>query len=174
MGSMNEREPCYQFERFLLDPNLRTLQKDGEEIRMTPLAFSLLLYLVSNPNRLLTKAELIEKVWGRTVAHNTIAQCISSIREALEDQSKSLIKTHFAKGYSFIGQVTRCHGGKPVPQPGKETASRLSHTESDPQKAEQQSWIARVWGASWSSLLSNLPGLGRDREESSGGGDSEG
>lgn len=70
--------------------------------------FQVLLYLLEQRERLVTKDELIESIWQNTaVTDNALVQCVVDIRKALGDDSRHprLIKTVSKVGYRFIGQV---------------------------------------------------------------------
>ena len=93
----------------MLDPGRRTLSRADSPISLTPKAFDVLLFLVQNPNRLVTKEELLEAVWGDTfVEEGNLTQYISHLRKALEDNSENnrLIVTIARKGYQFTARVT--------------------------------------------------------------------
>src|SRR6202050_4345802 len=99
----------YRFAEFLLDPARRTLSRAGAPIALTPKAFDVLLFLVQNPNRLVTKEELLQAVWGDTfVEEGNLTQYISLLRKSLGDNSEDtrLIVTIARKGYQFTAHVT--------------------------------------------------------------------
>ena len=99
----------YCFGRFELDSWNRTLSLAGSTISLTPKTFDLLTYLARNPNRLVTKEELLQAVWGRTfVEEGNLTQYISHLRKALEDTADNarLIVTIARKGYQFTPEVT--------------------------------------------------------------------
>jgi DNA-binding winged helix-turn-helix (wHTH) protein len=99
----------YRFGQFVLDPGRRTLSRADSPISLTPKAFDVLLFLVQNPNRLVTKEELLRAVWGDTfVEEGNLKQYISHLRKALCDNSEDtrLIVTIARKGYQFTGDVT--------------------------------------------------------------------
>ena len=98
----------YRFGRFELDPRRRTLSRAGAPVSLTPKAFDVLIFLVQNPHRLVTKEELLEAVWGDTfVEEGNLTQYISHLRKALDDSSEDgrLIVTIARKGYQFTGSV---------------------------------------------------------------------
>ncbi len=99
----------YRFGQFALDSRKRTLSRADSPISLTPKAFDVLLFLVQNPNRLVTKEELLQAVWGDTfVEEGNLTQYISHIRKALGDNSEDtrLIVTIARKGYQFTVGVT--------------------------------------------------------------------
>src|ERR1700690_874655 len=74
----------YRFGPFAMDSRKRTLSLADSPVSLTPKAFDVLLFLVQNPNRLVTKEELLEAVWGDTfVEEGNLTQYISHLRKAL-------------------------------------------------------------------------------------------
>jgi DNA-binding winged helix-turn-helix (wHTH) protein len=99
----------YRFGEFVLDPGRRTLSRADSPVSLTPRAFDVLLFLAQNPNRLVTKEELLQAVWGDTfVEEGNLTQYISHLRKALGDNSEDarLIATIARKGYQFTARVT--------------------------------------------------------------------
>jgi TolB-like protein/DNA-binding winged helix-turn-helix (wHTH) protein/Tfp pilus assembly protein PilF len=99
----------YCFGQFVLDPAKRTLSRADSPIFLTPKAFDVLLCLAQNPNRLVTKEELLQAVWGDTfVEEGNLTQYISHLRKALGDNSEDtrLIVTISRRGYQFATDVT--------------------------------------------------------------------
>ena len=99
----------YCFGEFVLDPRTRTLSRAGSPVSLTPKAFDVLLFLTQNPNRLVTKEELLLAVWGDTfVEEGNLTQYISHLRKALGGNSEEtrLIVTIARKGYHFTARVT--------------------------------------------------------------------
>src|SRR6266853_3112585 len=100
--------PLYLFGPYVLAPQRRTLYCDESPVPLTPKAFDVLLFLAQNPNRLITKDELLKAVWGETfVEEGNLTQYISHLRKALADNSEDsqLIVTISGKGYQFTGDV---------------------------------------------------------------------
>ena len=98
----------YCFGPYLLDPQKRTLYRDKSPVPLTPKAFDVLLFLAQNPNRLITKDELLKAVWGDTfVEESNLTQYISHLRKALGGNSEDsrLIVTISRKGYQFAADV---------------------------------------------------------------------
>src|ERR1700689_3270909 len=99
----------YRFGPFVLDPGRRTLSRADSPVSLTPKAFDVLLVLTQNPNRLVTKEELLKAVWADTfVEEGNLTQYISHLRKALGDNSEDarLIVTIARKGYQFTADVT--------------------------------------------------------------------
>src|SRR5258705_11274973 len=99
----------HRFGQFAMDSRKRTLSRADSPVSLTPKAFDVLLFLVQNPNRLVTKDELLQTVWGDTfVEEGNLTQYISHLRKALGDNSEDtrLIVTIARRGYQFTGNVT--------------------------------------------------------------------
>jgi DNA-binding winged helix-turn-helix (wHTH) protein/tetratricopeptide (TPR) repeat protein len=97
------------FENQVLDLTRRELLRDGKTIPVEPKTFDLLVYLVENRDRLVTKDDLIAKVWaGRIVSESAMASAINAARKAVGDsgQEQRLIRTSARRGFRFVGQVT--------------------------------------------------------------------
>src|SRR5450432_2137007 len=98
----------YRFGQFALDSRKRTVSRADSPVSLTPKAFDVLLFLAQNPNRLVTKDELLQAVWGDTfVEEGNLTQYISHLRKALGDNSEDtrLIVTIARKGYQFTADV---------------------------------------------------------------------
>jgi TolB-like protein len=98
----------YLFENYVLDAALRELRQESTVLAVEPQVFDLLELLLTNRNRVVTRAELIERIWvGRIVSESSIAARINAARTAIGDNGKDqrLIKTFVRKGLRFIGAV---------------------------------------------------------------------
>ncbi|RIJ08195.1 CadC-family transcriptional regulator [Pseudomonas sp. 91RF] len=98
----------FMFEDYVLDPERRELTLRGEVVAVGPQVFDLLLLFVSNPDRVLSKDELLDTVWsGRVVSESTITSHINAVRKAIGDtgEEQRLLRTVARKGYRFIGRV---------------------------------------------------------------------
>jgi DNA-binding winged helix-turn-helix (wHTH) protein/tetratricopeptide (TPR) repeat protein len=117
------REPgTHAFGPFRLDPVRRTLTRQGEPLELTPTVFDLLLYLVENAGRVVSKEEILDHVWPRrTVEESNIRQGVFTLRKALRySGSGELIATAPGQGYRFTGAVrldagSLRVGGPPAP-----------------------------------------------------------
>jgi DNA-binding winged helix-turn-helix (wHTH) protein/pimeloyl-ACP methyl ester carboxylesterase len=98
-----------RFDSYTLDTNRRELRRDGELVVIEPQVFDLLLYLVQNRERVVSKDDLIASVWGgRIVSDSTLDSRINAVRKALGDSGKAqrLVRTISRKGFRFVGEVT--------------------------------------------------------------------
>jgi predicted ATPase/DNA-binding winged helix-turn-helix (wHTH) protein len=91
---------CLAFGRFELRPHEHRLLRDGQPVALGGRAFDLLLALVREPGRLLTRNELIEQVWpGRVVEENNLSVQVNALRKVLGDE---WLKTVPGRGYRFL------------------------------------------------------------------------
>lgn len=98
----------FRFENHTLDRNLRELTRGGTPVPMQPQVFDLLVYLVEQRGRVVSKDDLIAKVWGdRIVSDSALNSRINAARKALGDdgEAQRLIKTVPRKGFRFVGEV---------------------------------------------------------------------
>ena len=98
----------YQFDPFELDLATFELRADGAARNLEPQVFALLALLVENHDRLVSKEEIIDKVWdGRIVSDAAVASRVKSARQAVGDDGKAqrFIKTVHRKGFRFVGNI---------------------------------------------------------------------
>ena len=98
----------FLFENFVLDASRRELRREGTLIPVEPQVFDLLIYLVRNRDRVVSKDDLIAAVWnGRIVSESTLSTRINAARRALGDsgEQQRLIRTAARKGLRFVGAV---------------------------------------------------------------------
>src|ERR1700676_81587 len=121
----------YRFGQFVLDPAKRTLSRADSAISLTPKAFDVLLFLAQNPNRLVTKEELLQAVWGDTfVEEGNLTKYTSLLRQALGDnpEDNRLIVTIARKGYQLTVAVTVAEAADSV----KHATVQATAAESSP------------------------------------------
>jgi DNA-binding winged helix-turn-helix (wHTH) protein len=97
-----------RFGPFLLDEAQRKLTRDGLEVHLTPKAFDLLIVLVTDAPRVLSKNELHMRVWpGTFVSDATLVGVIKELRRAIDggDEKASSIRTVNRVGYAFAASV---------------------------------------------------------------------
>jgi len=98
----------YRFGDFELDLDRFELRESGEARPVEPQVLALLALLVENRERLVSRDELIEKVWqGRIVSDAAISSRVKSARQALGDDGRAqrFIKTIHGQGFRFLGDV---------------------------------------------------------------------
>jgi TolB-like protein len=91
-----------------LDTDRRELRRGHEPIAVEPQVFDLLVYLVTNRDRVVSKDDLIAAIWGgRIVSESTLTSRINAARKAVGDSGdeQKLIRTIARKGFRFVGDV---------------------------------------------------------------------
>ncbi len=108
---MKSQRQCYEFGPFLLDPAERQLIREGQVMSLTPKVFDTLLLFIENSNLLLTKGEMIARLWPDSfVEEGNLAQNVSVLRRALGEQAngQQYIETVPKRGYRFTAEVKLC------------------------------------------------------------------
>ena len=104
-------EPPYVSGELRVDFARHEVWLRGEHIRLTPIEFNILSYLVKNPDRVVPHKELLTKVWGpdRADAANGLKVHVQHLRQKLGDESQSvrMIVTQWKVGYRFNEAATR-------------------------------------------------------------------
>lgn len=99
-GKSVEKSNIVQYKNIKIDTNMAKVYKDNVEITFTSLEYKILLMLFTNQNKLITRDQLLDKIWdfaGNFVNDNTLTVYIKRIREKLQDDS--IIKTVRGLGY---------------------------------------------------------------------------
>jgi DNA-binding winged helix-turn-helix (wHTH) protein/Tol biopolymer transport system component len=108
----------FHFGPFTLDPNKRVLFRGGKPVALTPKAFDVLLYLAQNPNRVISKEELLKVVWaGSFVEEGNLTQNVFLLRKVLAEETgdTGLIVTVPRVGYQFTAEVATAIEASPIP-----------------------------------------------------------
>jgi TolB-like protein len=125
----------YRFGHFELDTAKVELRADGETRAVEPQVFALLAFLVENRERLVSRDEIIEKVWdGRIVSEAAIASRVKSARQALGDDGRAqrFIKTLHRQGFRFVAEVKIARAVLPADPPAAESALQTADRASRP------------------------------------------
>jgi TolB-like protein/DNA-binding winged helix-turn-helix (wHTH) protein len=116
----------YRFDDFLADPETWRLTRAGQEIHLEPVVLKLLVYLIANRTRLVTRDELMDTVWGDTViSESALTKAVARLRKALDDDSAAprYLETVRSRGYRFVAEVEEIeHQDGPDSAPGKTRA----------------------------------------------------
>jgi TolB-like protein len=112
----------FLFADHTLDTDRRELRRGSEPIAVEPQVFDLLVHLVQNRDRVVSKDDLIASVWGgRIVSDSTLTSRINAARRAVGDsgEDQKLIRTIARKGLRFVGSVLiQPNGAEPAPAAG--------------------------------------------------------
>ena len=106
------------FGEYEIDVERRELRRAKTPVHVEPQVFDLLVYLVQNRERVVSKEDLIASVWGgRIVSDSTLTSRINAARNAVGDSGKDmkLIRTIARKGLRFVGAVrVQANGDEPA------------------------------------------------------------
>src|SRR5215471_17449373 len=131
--SARDAEVQFKFGDCVLDPERRELSRRAEVVPVGPQVFDLLLHLVRNRDRVVSKDDLLQAVWtGRIVSESTITSHINAVRKAIGDtgEEKRLVRTVARKGFRFVGNVGEI-GEARLPH----ASAVVEHTSSESREA---------------------------------------
>lgn len=98
----------FLFNNYKLDSERRELRDSGDLVPVEPQVFDLLVYLIENRDRVVSKDDLIASVWGgRIVSDSTVDSRINAVRKAIGDSGgqQRFVRTFARKGVRFIASV---------------------------------------------------------------------
>jgi len=119
----------YLFANHVLDTERRELRCGSEPVAVEPQVFDLLVHLVENRDRVVSKDDLIASVWaGRIVSDSTLTTRINAVRRAVGDSGgeQKLIRTFARKGLRFVAEVQARSGHDAPREDGAPEASRTA------------------------------------------------
>src|SRR3954470_2769857 len=111
--------PIYAFGEYELDLRAHELRRAGERLHVEPQVFDVLAYLFGRRDRLVTKEELLDKVWGhRDVAPTTLNSRIKHARQAVGDDgdAQRVIRTVHGLGFRVVADVAERESATTVTQ----------------------------------------------------------
>ena len=148
----------YAFEEYSLDADRRELRRGAALIAAEPQTFDLLLYLVQNRERVVSKDDLMAAVWsGRIVSESTLSSQITAVRHAIGDDGERqiLVRTFARKGFRFVGDVQ---------ENGERQRLSIGEAANDPQRTDRTGWthnqLERPARRQLSVMICSLAGVG--------------
>jgi DNA-binding winged helix-turn-helix (wHTH) protein/tetratricopeptide (TPR) repeat protein len=168
----------YRFGNHEIDDALRELRRDGETVNVEPKVFDLLVYLVRNRDRVVSKTELYGQLWAEeAIAPASLLSCVKWARKAVNDsgERQRVIKTFHGRGYRFVAVCGDEGAARVGSLPGHvETPPRLSMR---PLRGDQPDFVGRareiarldaaldeaLAGRGRLLLLAGQPGIGKTR-----------
>jgi DNA-binding winged helix-turn-helix (wHTH) protein len=108
-----------------LDLGRMELRRAGQLVAVEPQVFDVLAHLARNADRMVSKNELLDEIWGsRFVSESALTSRIKSARRAIGDTGRDqrMIRTVHGRGYRFVAQVAphgRTAGSDPPPPPSR-------------------------------------------------------
>jgi pimeloyl-ACP methyl ester carboxylesterase/DNA-binding winged helix-turn-helix (wHTH) protein len=106
----------FLFGNYTMDVNRRELSCAGAAVHVEPQVFDLIVHLIRNRDRVVSKDDLLANVWdGRIVSESTLSNRINAARRAIGDsgEQQQLIKTIARRGLRFVGEVQEEAGDGP-------------------------------------------------------------
>jgi DNA-binding winged helix-turn-helix (wHTH) protein len=97
--------PRFRFGPFLVSPAHRTMRRLDADVALIPRYFDLLVLLVSQRHRVVTRQEIFDRVWGDVVVSDgALSQAVRTVRRCLDDDPKDprFIRTVSRHGYQFV------------------------------------------------------------------------
>ena len=127
-----DQHSVYRFDNFVVDPEAWRLTRGGQEIHIEPVVLKLLIYLITERGRVVTRHELMDTVWGDTViSESALTKAVARLRKALGDDSDPyrFLETVRSQGYRFTATVEenrRPDGAGPMSAPTAAFLTRRS------------------------------------------------
>lgn len=107
------------FKEIDIDVVRRRVNVDGRTVSLTPKEYDLLVFLVSHPDRLFSRDELLREVWGSDAFDiRTVDVIIMYLREKLEKPASTYLQTYWGKGYKFSETPDKAKRNKGSVLPG--------------------------------------------------------
>ena len=162
----------YRFGAFELDEGLYELRRNGEPVKLEPKVFDVLLTLVRDRHRVVSKQELLDRLWpGEAVSESVLPTNVAAVRRALraDPESRDAVRTVHGRGYRFVAPVEEGPAlGSPASAPTADTPQPAEPRrpfvgrESEMQ-ALRGALEAALAGRGRLELLMGEPGIGKTR-----------
>jgi TolB-like protein/DNA-binding winged helix-turn-helix (wHTH) protein/Tfp pilus assembly protein PilF len=122
----------YRFVNCELDARLYQLRRDGTPVAIEPRVFDVLVYLLHQRERIVSKDELFDKLWpGQVVTETALTRCIVAARKAVGDDGtkQEVIETQHGRGYRFVASVTE-QNEAPLPHSSSDGTGSVTVTSN--------------------------------------------
>ena len=120
------------FPPFRLDLDAERLWRGDKEVQLRRKPFAILRYLVQNPQRLVTHAEVVEAVWGKIAMSESLLRThVHDLRSVL---GEGIVETVVGRGYRFIAEIKHVYADEASPRdepPPEATAKRIVGREAE-------------------------------------------
>jgi formylglycine-generating enzyme required for sulfatase activity/DNA-binding winged helix-turn-helix (wHTH) protein len=123
----------YRIGELLIDPQAYEIRHGGALVPVEPQVFDLLILLIENRERAVSKDEIIQRIWnGRIVSDAALSSRIKTARQALGDDGSAqrLIRTIHGRGFRFVGEVEEID--RPTAGSSKQNVGALTEHERVP------------------------------------------
>jgi DNA-binding winged helix-turn-helix (wHTH) protein len=98
----------YEFDAYEIDTDKVELRSNGAVLSIEPRPYALLSLLVENRERVVSREEIIEKIWdGRAISDAAISTAIRTLRQVLNDDgaAQKFVRTVRGRGFRFVAAV---------------------------------------------------------------------
>ena len=122
----------FEIGEYTVDTSQYAIRRGGDLVAVEPQVFDLILLLIRNRDRLVTKGEIFERIWkGRAVSDAALSSRVKAARKVFGDDGKSqrLIRTLHGRGFQFIGVVVEREAAAravPPPVPAREPRCKVA------------------------------------------------
>src|SRR5262245_20540853 len=128
-----DRPMIFRVNNCLIDIGAYEVRRDGQVVPIEPQVFDLLVLLIENRDRLVTKDEIFDRIWeGRAVSEAALNSRIKSVRQAIGDNgsAQEVIRTVRQRGFRFVGPVSQLLGeaSREAAAAGAQRQSRFAPT----------------------------------------------
>jgi pimeloyl-ACP methyl ester carboxylesterase/DNA-binding winged helix-turn-helix (wHTH) protein len=125
----------YRFGDHVLDTRTVQLVVGDEEVDLEPQVYAVLAHLVTNRDRVVTKEELLDEVWGsRFVSESALTTRIKQVRQAVGDSGRQqqVVRTVHGRGYRFVADAEELEApASPSPNPTTRGRPRTRYADGD-------------------------------------------
>jgi pimeloyl-ACP methyl ester carboxylesterase/DNA-binding winged helix-turn-helix (wHTH) protein len=118
-----------RFEDVEVDTERYEVRRAGEPVAVEPQVFDLLVYLIRHRQRVVTKAELLDNLWGdRFVSESALTSRIRALRRAVGDDGRSqhVVRTVHGRGYRFVAELAETGAAHDEAPPASAGTQRIS------------------------------------------------
>ena len=125
----------YEFEDCELDTGVYELRREGRPVRIEPQVFDVLLYLVRHRDRVVSREELLDEVWGgRFVSESALTSRLKAARQAVGDDGRSqrCISTVHSRGYRFVAPTRELNDDQKALEVGSRAATSGDARQAPP------------------------------------------
>lgn len=144
----NQEKICYKFADFRLETDTQILSRENEPIHLAKRPFDILLYLIENRERVVSRDELLDTFWdGHDVYDDVLRKTVKTIRQVLNDRERPsrFVETRRGSGFRFIGEVEEVQSsGFKVQSLKAEGESKNRRNFASPKKSFWQSRIVLI------------------------------
>jgi TolB-like protein len=144
----------FRFAEFEINLGRHELRRSGQVVSIEPQVFDLLVHLIRNRDRIVSKDELIETIWqGRIISEATLSSRVSAARRAVGDNGDEqlVIRTLHKRGFRFVGSVDDAGWLPPPTSSAEDKAAR-------PDAGSENSDVSRLIASDVRTSVLALPG----------------